>query len=479
MLDVRRMRLLRELAYRGTIAAVAQALSYTPSAVSQQLAVLEREAGVPLLTRTGRNVILTPAGQMLVGHAEVVLERLEQAAAELATASAGLTGTLRIGVFPSAARQLLPHTLATLAQEHPGLEPMIDEIDPADVAELVRTGDLDAALVHEYDLVPTGPDLALATEPLLDEPMYLATPNPPAGGADPVQDSAQQPWIMGRPGTLCHDMAVRACQSAGFSPRIRHRIDDFTAVLALVAAGQGVALVPHLATVDVPATVVLAPLPMRRRTHVVFRRGAGRSPAVLALTAALRAAVEHVDPAALPVAGPVVGSMTTRGRMDPMQLHPNVQAVQDALDAAGAGDAAGNPSRVRMLPDAVHTAIAAAAALGVEVGQIANSLVFDADGLPLLALTSGAHRADTAKLAAAVGATRVRRATADFVREHTGQPIGGVAPLGHPKPIPTIVDPALSAYGEIWAAGGVPRAVFPTTYVELTRITAATPVEIA
>jgi prolyl-tRNA editing enzyme YbaK/EbsC (Cys-tRNA(Pro) deacylase) len=162
-----------------------------------------------------------------------------------------------------------------------------------------------------------------------------------------------------------------------------------------------------------------------------------------------------------------------------MRLHPNVRAVQDALDAAAAVDATGNPSRVRLLPDAVHTAAAAAAALGVLVGQIANSLVFEADGSPLLALTSGAHRADPGKLAAAVGATRVRRATADFVREHTGQPIGGVAPLGHPGPVPTLVDTALSGYEEIWAAGGVPRAVFPTTYAELTRITAGTPVEVA
>lgn len=162
-----------------------------------------------------------------------------------------------------------------------------------------------------------------------------------------------------------------------------------------------------------------------------------------------------------------------------MQLHPNVRAVQDALDVSEASDAAGNPTRIRMLPDAVHTAAAAAAALGVQVGQIANSLIFDADGRPLLVLTSGAHRADTAKLAAAVGATTVRRATADFVREHTGQPIGGVAPVGHPEPITTLVDTALSGYPEIWAAGGVPRAVFPTTYAELTRITSANPVGVA
>jgi prolyl-tRNA editing enzyme YbaK/EbsC (Cys-tRNA(Pro) deacylase) len=162
-----------------------------------------------------------------------------------------------------------------------------------------------------------------------------------------------------------------------------------------------------------------------------------------------------------------------------MQLHPNVQAVQDALDSTGARDASGLPSAVRMLPTAVHTAVAAAAALGIEVGQIANSLIFNADGDPLLVLTSGAHRVDTAKISAALGVTTLRRATADFVRDHTGQPIGGVAPLGHPKAVRTLVDIALEQYDNVWASGGVPQAVFPTTYAELVRVTAGTPAEVA
>jgi len=160
-------------------------------------------------------------------------------------------------------------------------------------------------------------------------------------------------------------------------------------------------------------------------------------------------------------------------------MHPNVTAVQDALESADARDGRGRPSRVRMLPDAVTTAAAAAAALAVEVGQIANSLIFSADGRPLLVLTSGAHRVDTAKVAALVGVAKLTRATPDFVREHTGQPIGGVAPLGHPKPLQTLVDTALARYDEIWAAGGIPHAVFPTTYAELIRLTAGTPAEVA
>ncbi|MEH1059375.1 YbaK/EbsC family protein [Micromonospora sp. CPCC 206171] len=162
-----------------------------------------------------------------------------------------------------------------------------------------------------------------------------------------------------------------------------------------------------------------------------------------------------------------------------MQPHPNVQAVQAALDGAGARDSAGAPSLVRLLPEAVHTAAAAAAALGVDAGAIANSLVFEADGEPLLVLTSGAHRVDTAELAARLGVTRLRRATPEFVREHTGQVIGGVAPVGHPRPLRTLVDIALQEYAEIWAAGGVPQAVFPSTYADLLRITAGIPTEVA
>ncbi|GFJ88648.1 hypothetical protein Prum_022900 [Phytohabitans rumicis] len=162
-----------------------------------------------------------------------------------------------------------------------------------------------------------------------------------------------------------------------------------------------------------------------------------------------------------------------------MPAHPNVQAVQDALENAGSVDGSGRPSEVRLLPDAVHTAVAAAAALGIEVGQIANSLIFNADGEPLLILTSGAHRVDTARVAADLGLGTLKRATPDFVKTHTGQVIGGVAPLGHPKPVRTLVDTALAQYGEIWAAGGVPQAVFPTTYAELLRITAGTAAEVA
>jgi prolyl-tRNA editing enzyme YbaK/EbsC (Cys-tRNA(Pro) deacylase) len=153
-------------------------------------------------------------------------------------------------------------------------------------------------------------------------------------------------------------------------------------------------------------------------------------------------------------------------------LHPRVAEVVRQLRAAGVG------GEVRALPDSARTAAAAAAQLGVAVGAIANSLVFQAAGQPLLVLTSGAHRVDEDLLATLLGVPEVRRATPAFVREHTGQAIGGVAPVGHPAPIGTLVDVELSRYPEVWAAAGHPHTVFPTTYDELLQLTGGTPAEV-
>ncbi|WP_148614677.1 YbaK/EbsC family protein [Nocardioides rubriscoriae] len=138
----------------------------------------------------------------------------------------------------------------------------------------------------------------------------------------------------------------------------------------------------------------------------------------------------------------------------------------------------GGTGEIVILPDSVHTAALAAAALGCEPGAIANSLVFDAGGSPVLVLTSGAHRVDTAKVAATIGVQRLKRASPDFVREHTGQVIGGVSPIGHPAPLPTYLDPWLEQHPVVWAAAGHPAAVFSTTYDELARLTGATVVAV-
>ena len=300
MLDVRRLRLLRELSLRGTIAAVAEALAFTPSAVSQQLSALEREAGIALLERTGRRVVLTPAGLNLVRHTEAVLERLERAAADLVDARRGLAGPLRIGTFPTAARAIVPAALTALAVDHPGLEPMVSEIDPAGVADALRAGELDVALVHDYDFVPSPAEPALDSRPLCTESLYLAAPSSGTGettGDAPIGHWRDAAWITATPGTLCHAMTLRAGQAAGFTPRVRHQVDEFATVLALVAAGQGVALVPRLGVVKPVPGVTLTRLPIQRRTRIAFRRGAAGHPAVAAITAALRTAVpEELQP---------------------------------------------------------------------------------------------------------------------------------------------------------------------------------------
>ncbi|MET7752034.1 LysR family transcriptional regulator [Micromonospora sp. NPDC005367] len=308
MLDVRRLRLLYDLSRLGTIAAVAQAHTYTPSAVSQQLSALEREAGVALLERSGRRVTLTPAGRVLVVHAESVLAALEQATAALVAVATGLTGPLRIGAFPTAVPTLLPATLVALGR-HPGLELTVTELDPVAVPDALRERRLDVGLLHDYDVVPVEPDPALDTMPLLDETVFLAIPGtgPPAALAadQPAADAASQigrsaldevrdaAWIVATPGTLCHTVTLRVCRAAGFTPRVRHRADDFTAVLALVAAGQGVSLVPQLACAQLPDGVRLVPLPTRRRTRIAYRRGAAAHPAVAAFVTAIRAATDE------------------------------------------------------------------------------------------------------------------------------------------------------------------------------------------
>ena len=288
MIDVRRLRLLLELSRRGTITAAADALAYTPSAVSQQLAALEREAGLPLLERSGRRVALTPAGTVLTRYAESVFATLEEASAALAAIRGSLAGPLRIGAFPTAARTILPAALVTLGRDHPGLELMVTELDPVAVPGALHAGALDVALTFVYDYVPAEPDPALDTEPLLEEPVYLAAATGRHGREEThIQDWRDAPWIAGSPDTLCHTMVIRACQACGFTPRIRHYADDFATVLALVAAGQGVSLVPELGLTPTPG-VALTPIGARRRTSIACRRGTRHHPAISAFVAAVR-----------------------------------------------------------------------------------------------------------------------------------------------------------------------------------------------
>jgi DNA-binding transcriptional LysR family regulator len=292
MLDVRRLQLLSDLSRLGTIAAVAGLHTYTPSAVSQQLSALEREAGAPLLERSGRRVTLTQAGRVLAEHGDRVLAALEQAEAALAALGAGLTGPLRIGAFPTAVRTLLPAALVALGREHPGLELSVTELDPVAIPAALRERRLDVGLVNDYELAPGAPEPrpgpGLAAVPLLDEAVFLAFPAASRTENEPLLAARDADWILASPGTLCHTATLHVCRAAGFTPRPRHHADDFETVLALVAAGQGVSLVPQLAAARPPAGVRLVPLPVRRRNRIAYRQGAAAHPAIAAFVSRLR-----------------------------------------------------------------------------------------------------------------------------------------------------------------------------------------------
>ncbi|MGW8671966.1 LysR family transcriptional regulator [Streptomyces niveus] len=303
MLNLHQLRLLRELAHRGTIAAVADALSYSPSAVSQQLSLLERNAGVPLLERSGRRVALTPAGANLVRHAEVILERLETARTELAEGRE-VAGPLRLGIYPSAARALASGLLGSLRRSYPRLEPWVWEVDPADAPDALRAGQLDLALTHYYDYdydsgggeVHAPPvESGIESRAVFTERMRLATPAAltpaPPPDDDPVRRWRDANWILPTPGTLCHTSVTRLCEASGFHVDSWHRVDDYDTALGLVAAGAGVAVVPDLSAQNPPPGTVLTPLPLRRRSEVAFRGGSAAHPTVEAFIAALREAL--------------------------------------------------------------------------------------------------------------------------------------------------------------------------------------------
>jgi DNA-binding transcriptional LysR family regulator len=243
-----------------------------------------------------RNAPGCPAGTVLARYAESVLATLEEASAALAATRNSLTGRLRIGAYPSAARTILPPALVALGGEHPGLELMVTELDPVAVPGALHAGTLDVALTFVYDYVPAEPDPALETEPLLEESLYLATAAATASGQSGhagIQALVDAPWIAGSPDTLCHTMVIRACQASGFTPRIRHHADDFATVLALVAAGQGVSLIPQLGATETPDGVRLTPMTARRRTSM--QKGNQRPPR--------HRGVRRRDPRAVPAAG--------------------------------------------------------------------------------------------------------------------------------------------------------------------------------
>lgn len=304
MLDLRRLRLLREVHGRGTVHAAARALGYTPSAVSQQLAVLEREVGTPLLERVGRGVRLTEAGVALVGHADVLLDGAEAAVADVAAVAAGrLAGTVRVAAFQSALLHLVVPAVQRLAADHPGIRVEVAEAEVEQAVPALRLQHLDLLVGDEYDGHPRPVHRELRREPLLRERLAVVLPaGHPEGRRQRVRLAAlaDLPWAACQPGTGQHEVHVRLCREVGgFEPDVRYASDDFGTLLALVREVGAGALLPGLALRSDPRGVVVRPLVRAdpgREVFVTTRRS--RPPAVAAVEAALAAAAGEVSAAA-------------------------------------------------------------------------------------------------------------------------------------------------------------------------------------
>jgi DNA-binding transcriptional LysR family regulator len=270
MLDVRRLRTLREVALHGTIRAAAESLSFTPSAVSQQLSALERELGYELLERRGRSVHLTAAGRVLVERAEPILAQLADAEAEAKAAAGAAEPQVRIASFASAAA-----TIVAEAAAH-GLDVHIVESDPRVALARLRAGEVDVAILWEYDFVPLRVSGAVELVPLFDDPIDVVMPRThPAAAAPDVELAAlaDEPWINSTSASSCHPFLERACLAAGFEPRIAAETNDHRTLHHLVASGVGLAVIPVLSQLDLPGSLAARPIRSspKRRIHAAFR----------------------------------------------------------------------------------------------------------------------------------------------------------------------------------------------------------------
>jgi DNA-binding transcriptional LysR family regulator len=272
MLDVRRLKVLREVAARGSFSGAADALNFTQSAISQQIAALEREAGTRLVERSARGVRLTVAGEALVRHTDVILARLADAEAELEAIAGLRAGRVRLAAFPSVAASLLPPAIARYRERHPGVELTMVPAEPPEGMLKLRQGDVDLALLIDA-LWTDHADDGIDRTVLLDDPMYICLPagHPLASKARlKLDDLADEKWLIGTSDNSCPDSSIflRACAVAGFEPRIGFQTDDYVAIQGFVAAGMGISVIPDLALATVREDVVIRALvdraPVRR-----------------------------------------------------------------------------------------------------------------------------------------------------------------------------------------------------------------------
>ena len=297
MLDLRRLRLLRELHERGTIAAVADALQFTPSAVSQQLAVLEREAGLRLLERAGRGVRLTDAALVLVGHAEYLLDRAELAEAELAAAAGSVVGRARIAAFQSVGLCVAAPAMKALAVEAPGLRCELVEAEPEDALPALALGDVDLVLADEWPHRPLSRPAGVERHDLHRDSVLIVLPedHPVARRhpeSVPLSELSGEVWTTGHSGSPWEEMISGNCRTlGGFDPDIRHRTNDAVVSLALVAQGMAVTMLPELVGSDAHRGVVVRTIAEGSVDRTIFaatRRTDAERPSVRALLAAIR-----------------------------------------------------------------------------------------------------------------------------------------------------------------------------------------------
>lgn len=300
MLNVQRLRVLREVAARGTITAAAEALYLTPPAVSRQLMVLEREVGVALVQRGARSIRLTDAGRRMVEHAEKILADCEAAQADLACFANAVTGTLRISMFQTAAQSLGLPALVALKRDYPLLKMAVHELESVAAIEALKAGQLDIALSHEWDFVPLPDDPGLERFDLFSEPISAILPagHPLSDGPVRLADLAGERWCVAKETTASRQAVTRVAHSVGFEPDVVFESNYFRAIGAAVEAGLGVGVAPAMTDLR-GLKIVTQPLrepAMSRRVFAATRKGSSGSPAMRAVLDALATVASEPAP---------------------------------------------------------------------------------------------------------------------------------------------------------------------------------------
>jgi DNA-binding transcriptional LysR family regulator len=293
-MSIQQLRMLREVARRGTIVAAAETLGYTPSALSQQLSGLERSTGVAVLERVGRNVRLTDAGRELVRHAGDLLASLEAARAAMEQVAGEVRGTIELGVYESVAMTLLLPLLERLRTQHPGLTIRTRQLDVEPAVEAVAAGEVDVAFALDYAHSPMPRRAGVTFASVLDDVFHLVVPEgDDIVGPVGLDAVAGRPFIAPATTTSCGQCVVAACRTAGFEAEIVHQIDDFPTALRLIAAGAGVALVPDLGLVHRPPGIRVVDIepPLGRTIQLAYRTASAERPAIVAVRDALTAVV--------------------------------------------------------------------------------------------------------------------------------------------------------------------------------------------